>query len=76
MNGTNKAEMYLQEERIPQPVGAPKGGAYMFLADMKQGTSGKTQMTLYGPSFATWQPIFDAVKGWSEGKNIKCPDSP
>jgi hypothetical protein len=76
MNGKNKAEMFIQEEHIPQPVGSPKGGAYIFLADMKQATSAKTQMTLYGPSFPTWQPIFDAIKGWSEGKNIKCPDSP
>jgi hypothetical protein len=74
--GKNKAEMYIQEEHIPHPVGSPKGGAYVFLADMKQVTSAKTQMTMYGPSFPTWQPIFDAIKGWSEGKNIKCPDSP
>lgn len=75
-NGKNKAELFIQEERTPQPVGAPKGGAYIFLADLKQITSSKTQMILYGPSFPTWQPIFDAIKGWSEGKNIKCPDSP
>lgn len=76
MRGQAKAEMYIQEEHIPAAVGAPKGGAYVFLADMKQASSGKTQMTIYSPSFSTWQPIVDAVKGWSDGKNIKCPDSP
>jgi len=76
ITGKNKAEMYIQEEHIPQPAGSPKGGAYVFLADMKQMSSSKTQMTIYSPSFPTWQPIIDAVKGWSEGKNIKCPDSP
>ncbi len=76
MQGKTKAEMYLQEERIPAAIGAPEGGAYVFLADMKQVSSGTTQMTIYSPSFPTWQPIIDAVKGWSEGKNVKCPDSP
>ena len=76
MNGKNKAEMFIQEEHIPQPAGSPKGGAYIFLADIKQVTFAKTQIIMYGPSFPTWQPIFDAIKGWSEGKNIKCPDSP
>ena len=75
MKGKDKAEMYIQEEHIPAAVGSPKGGAYVFLADLKA-SAAKTQMTMYGPSFPTWQPIFDAVKGWSEGKNIKCPDSP
>jgi len=76
MSGKAKAEMFIQEEHIPAAIGSPKGGAYVFLADMKQASSSKTQMTIYSPSFPTWQPIIDAVKGWSEGKNIKCPDSP
>jgi len=76
MSGKAKAEMFIQEEHIPAAIGSPKGGAYVFLADMKQISSSKTQMTIYSPSFPTWQPIVDAVKGWSEGKNIKCPDSP
>jgi hypothetical protein len=75
MRGKTKAEMYIQEEHIPAAIGSPAGGAYVFLADMKTSSS-KTQMTIYSPSFPTWQPIVDAVKGWSEGKNIKCPDSP
>ncbi len=76
MSGKAKAEMFIQEEHIPAAVGSPKGGAYVFLADIKEASSSKTQMTIYSPSFPTWQPIIDAVKGWSEGKNIKCPDSP
>lgn len=75
MRGQGKAEMYIQEEHIPAAVGSPKGGAYIFLADLKA-VSSKTQMTIYSPSFPTWRPIVDAVKGWSEGKNVKCPDSP
>jgi hypothetical protein len=76
MSGKAKAEMFIQEEHIPAAIGSPKGGAYVFLADMKRVSSSKTKMTIYSPSFPTWQPIIDAVKGWSEGKNIKCPDSP
>jgi hypothetical protein len=76
MRGKTTAEMFLQEEHIPAAVGSPKGGAYVFLADMKQSSSGKTQMTIYSPSFPTWEPIVHAVEKWSEGKNAKCPDSP
>ncbi len=76
MNGKGKAEMFLQEEHIPAAVGSPKGGAYVFLADLKQASASKTQMTIYSPSFPTWQPIIDAVKDWSDGKSAKCPDSP
>jgi len=63
-------------ERIPKSIGAPEGGAYVFLADIEQITAAKTRVSMYGTSFPTWQPIFDAIKGWGEGKNIKCPDTP
>ena len=74
--GVGKAEMTMQMERQPKSSNAPEGGAYVFLADIGRATPAKTRITMYGTSFPTWQPIFDAIKGWSEGKNIKCPDTP
>lgn len=74
--GGNTAEMIMQMEHVPKAVGSPDGGAYVFLADIKQMGAGKTHMIMYGSSFPTWQPIFDAVKGCGEGKNVACPDSP
>ena len=76
VTGTGKAELVLQMEMIPKAAGSPEGGAYIFLADLDRQASTRTRMTMYGPSFPTWQPIFDAVKGWAQGKNVKCPDSP
>lgn len=71
-----KAEMYMQEKRTPQPIGSPEGGAYIFLADIDRVSAAQTRITLYGPSFPTWKPIFNAIHGWAKGENVKCPDSP
>jgi hypothetical protein len=71
-----KAEMFLQEKRTPQPIGSPEGGAYIFLADINRVSETNTRITMYGPTFPTWTPIFSAIKGWAEGKSVKCPDSP
>ena len=54
----------------------PNEGAYVFLADMETIEPNKTQMVMYGSSFPTWQPIFDAVRGWGGGQNVPCPDTP
>lgn len=74
--GNGKAEMFMQEKRTPQPVGSPEGGAYIFLADIHRGSATQTRITMYGPSFPTWKPIFNAIHGWAKGENVKCPDSP
>jgi len=76
MAGEGKAEMFLQMEHIPKAIGSPDGGAYIFLTDIKKTSPSKTHMNMYGPSFPTWRPIFNAVKGWGEGKNVKCPGVP
>jgi hypothetical protein len=54
----------------------PKEGGYVFLADMETVAPNKTRMVMYGSSFPTWQPIFDAVRGWGAGRNVRCPDTP
>ena len=74
--GNGKAEMFMQEKRTPQPVGSPEGGAYIFLADINRVSATQTRVTMYGPSFPTWKPIFRAIKGWAEGENVNCPNSP
>ena len=74
--GNSKAEMTMQIERLPKSTSAPEGGYYVFLADIQKTGADKTRMAMYGSSFPTWQAIFDAIKGWAEGKNVKCPDSP
>jgi hypothetical protein len=61
---------------MPRAKHDPDGGYYVFVADMEKTAANKTRMTMYGSSFPTWRPIFDAVKGWGEGKNVKCPDTP
>lgn len=71
-----KAEMTVQKDRMPRADHDPEGGYYVFLTDIKATSANKVRLTMYGPSFSTWQPIFNAVKGWAEGKNIKCPETP
>jgi len=71
MVSANKAEMTVQMGNKPG-----SGGTYVFLADMEKTAGDRARMTLYGPSLSSWGPIFAAVKGWGEGKNIKCPETP
>ncbi len=67
----------MQWERSPHSSSDPAGGYYVFLTDIERDGSNKTRLTQYGPSiFNAWQPIFDAVRGWGEGKNIPCPECP
>jgi len=75
MVGANKAEMTVQMDNRPRGA-AGSGGMYVFLADMEKTAGDRVRMTLYGPSLPSWEPIFAAVKGWGEGKNIKCPETP
>lgn len=74
--GSDKAEMFMQEKRTPQPAGSPEGGAYIFLTDIHRLSATQARITMYGPSFPTWKPIFNAIHGWAKGEKVKCPDSP
>lgn len=74
--GAAKAEMTLQQDRIPRAADGPSGGYYVFVADLSKAGANKTHLTMYGPSFPTWGPVFDAVKGWAEGKKVECPGTP
>lgn len=74
--GRGKVEMTMQWDRLPRAKHDPEGGYYVFLADIEKISKSKTRMTMYGSSFSTWKPIFAAVKGWGQGKNIKCPETP
>lgn len=76
MLGNGKAEMTMQQDRRPRAKHDPEGGYYVFVADIERIAAKKTRMTIYGSSFPTWRPIFEAVKGWGEGKNVACPDTP
>ena len=74
--GSSKAEMTMQQDRKPRASHDPEGGYYVFVADIEKIAASRTRMTMYGSSFPTWRPIFEAIKGWGEGKNVKCPETP
>jgi hypothetical protein len=76
MIGSGKAEMTMQQDRKPRAKHDPEGGYYVFVADIEKIAANRTRMTMYGSSFFTWRPIFEAIKGWGEGKDIKCPETP
>lgn len=74
--GPGKAEMTMQWERLPRNNHDPEGGFYIFLADIEKISRHKTRLTMHGSTFTTWDPIFSAVKGWGEGKDVACPETP
>lgn len=53
----------------------PDGGYYLLAVDVERGQE-STQATLYGDSEKTFAAIYQAVKGWAQGKDLPCPRLP
>lgn len=52
----------------------PPGGYYFLAINIAKITSKKTKLTIHGPSMAfEHRGAFAAIKKWSEGKNVTCP---
>ena len=73
--GKSRAEISLQVEHIPRPIGntMPKGGFYLLATDIEAVAKNRTRITTYGPSIGH-DDLFVALKDWAKGKNIPCPD--
>jgi hypothetical protein len=51
----------------------PEGGYFLLVADAYPIDEKRTQVDLYRPSIGH-KVLIKAVKGWSTGKNVGCPD--
>jgi len=76
ITGPGKAEMTMQWQRLPGNDYDPEGGYYVFLADIEKTENERTRLTMHGSSFFTWNPIYNAVYVWGQGKTIECPKTP
>ena len=52
----------------------PEGGAYAAVIDAIDAGGGKTQVDVYGAQYSFFAHIPKAVKHWTEGTNLGCPD--
>jgi hypothetical protein len=71
--GSGKAVLTIQWDRMPRASHDPDGGYYLFVADINKTQASKTSITIYGSKYYPWESAYDAIKGWGEGKNIRCP---
>jgi len=51
----------------------PEGGYYIFSADVSPVDNSQSNVTLYYQKYRS-KNLYEAVQGWSTGKDMKCPD--
>jgi hypothetical protein len=71
----NKAELHVQHhtDNAMKVYEEPEGGYFLLVADAYPIDEKRTQVDLYRPSIGH-KVLIKAVKGWSTGKNVGCPD--
>lgn len=52
----------------------PESGAYMAVADAVDLGNGKTRVSVYGATISMFAHIPKAIKHWTQGTNLGCPD--
>lgn len=52
----------------------PESGAYMAVADVVDLGNGKTKVSVYGTKITMFAHIPKAIKHWTNGTNLGCPD--
>ena len=71
-----RAELHLQQDHIQGVMNVskkPNGGYFMMVVDASPAGKNKSQIEIYAPSVGS-DKIIQAVKGWTTGKTIGCPD--
>ena len=51
----------------------PEGGYYVFSAEVSPVDNSQSNVTLYYQKYRS-KNLYEAVQGWSTGKDMKCPD--
>jgi hypothetical protein len=71
----NKAELHVQQhtDNAVKVYEEPEGGYFLLVADAYPIDEKRTRVDLYRPSIGH-KVLIKAVKGWSTGKNVGCPD--
>jgi hypothetical protein len=73
MTGKTTAQMVLQQDK--KATGKmPEGGYFVMLTDI-EGTSDKTNVTIYGSSIG-YDNVFKSVFAWAKGEKQPCPKFP
>lgn len=71
-----RAELHLQEKHeqgVMTVYDEPADGHYLLVIDATPIGKNKTRIDFYRPSMGR-EPLFNAIKGWTTGKNVGCPD--
>jgi len=71
----HKAELHVQHhtDNAIKVYEEPEGGYYLLVADATPIDGKRTRVDLYRPSIGS-KVLIKAVRGWSTGKNVGCPD--
>lgn len=79
--GKSKSELHIQWRREPENsiyLGMsgkpPANGMYVFVFDIEPKGKSKTRVSTFGTTMSAYQTIPNAVKHWTNGTNLGCPD--
>jgi hypothetical protein len=71
-----RTELHVQQLHktgVMYPSKPPAGGVYILVADAYPIAGNRTRIQLYGPSKG-YDVLYRAIRGWSTGDNLGCPD--
>lgn len=74
--GKTRAELHVQQHHskgVMKVTEEPDGGYYLMVFDAIKLGKNKTLIEYYGPS-SGFETMVKAIKGWTTGKNLGCPD--
>lgn len=72
----NRAELHVQEKHekgVMAVYEEPEAGHYLLVLDATPISKNKSKVDFYGPKMG-FNTMITAVKNWTEGKNLGCPD--
>jgi hypothetical protein len=73
-----RAELHVQQLHkgggVIYPQKPPEGGVYLFVVDATPVSPNRARIQLYGPSLKAYDVVYRAIRGWTTGENLGCPD--
>ncbi|MCI0372675.1 MAG: hypothetical protein L0214_15185 [candidate division NC10 bacterium] len=72
----SRAELHVQQHHqagVMKVTKEPEGGYYLLVADAYPADKNRTRIQLFRPSMG-YDVLIRAIKGWSSGENLGCPD--
>jgi len=81
ISGKNKSELHVQWRKDPENAvylgmsgKPPADGMYIFVFDFEPKGKNSTKVSVFGTTMSEYQTVPNAIKHWTNGTNLGCPD--